>query len=114
MPPALEKVSGSLEISPDGRQLFVAHPDADSVSVIDLASRSVVHQVLLAPAAPTPDAKGRYAPAVGPRALAHAVARHELEIELERVGDHLAQPADLGIDVEHGYQPMQTRLPPWT
>ena len=63
--------SGSLELSPAGKQLFVVHPDADSVSVIDLASRTITHEVLLAAARPTADATGRYAPAVGPRALAH-------------------------------------------
>ncbi|HLK91648.1 MAG TPA: beta-propeller fold lactonase family protein [Polyangia bacterium] len=68
---AVQSHSGSLELSPDGRQLYVVHPDADSVSVIDLASRAIAHQVLLAAAAPAADATGRYAPAVGPRALAH-------------------------------------------
>lgn len=63
--------SGSLELSPTGKQLFVVHPDADSVSVVDLASRTVTHDVLLAAARPAADATGRYAPAVGPRALAH-------------------------------------------
>jgi YVTN family beta-propeller protein len=68
---AVQSHSGSLELSPDGRQLYVVHPDADSVSVIDLASRTIAREVMLAAAAPAADATGRYAPAVGPRALAH-------------------------------------------
>ncbi|HVU91744.1 MAG TPA: beta-propeller fold lactonase family protein, partial [Jatrophihabitans sp.] len=63
--------SGSLELSPDGKQLFVVHPDADSVSVIGLPGRTIAHEVLLAAAPPAADASGRFAPAVGPRALAH-------------------------------------------
>jgi DNA-binding beta-propeller fold protein YncE len=59
-----------IAIDPPGTQLFVVHPDADSVSVVDLASRKILHEVLLAGKAPSVDESGRYAPAVGPRALA--------------------------------------------
>jgi cytochrome c peroxidase/sugar lactone lactonase YvrE len=62
--------SAPIAVDPAGKQLFVVHPDADSVSVVDLGSRAIVHQVLLAAAPPAADATGRYAPAVGPRALA--------------------------------------------
>jgi DNA-binding beta-propeller fold protein YncE len=62
--------SAPIAVDPAGKQLFVVHPDADSVSVVDLGSRAIVHQILLAAAAPAADATGRYAPAVGPRALA--------------------------------------------
>jgi len=63
--------SGSLAVSPDGSRLFVVHPDADSVSVLDLATRAIDADLLLAAAAPAPDATtGRYTPAVQPRALA--------------------------------------------
>ena len=55
---------------PGGKLLFVVHPDADSVSVVDLGSRKIVHELLLAAATPALDELGRYAPAVGPRALA--------------------------------------------
>src|SRR6185312_12307503 len=68
---AVQSHSGSLEISPDGRQLYVVHPDADSVSVIDVGTRTIAQQILLAAAPPAIDASGRYTPAVGPRALAH-------------------------------------------
>jgi cytochrome c peroxidase len=66
----LQSHSGPIAIDPAGKQLFVVHPDADSVSMIDLVSRTIAHEVLLAGSAPTLDELGRYAPAVGPRALA--------------------------------------------
>ncbi len=62
--------SAALATSPDHSRLFVVHPDADSVTVLDTATRHIVREVLLAPAAPTLSATGRYDPAVGPRALA--------------------------------------------
>jgi YVTN family beta-propeller protein len=63
--------SSPLATSPDGSQLFVAHPDADSVTILDLATRKVEQQILLATAPPARDATTkRYEPAVGPRALA--------------------------------------------
>jgi DNA-binding beta-propeller fold protein YncE len=67
---AVQTHTSSIAIDPTGRQLFVVHPDADSVSVVDLASRKIVHELLLAAAAPALDEAGRYTPAVGPRALA--------------------------------------------
>ncbi len=62
--------TSSIAIDPAGEQLFVVHPDADSVTVIDLGSRKIAHELLLAPTSPMLDELGRYAPAVGPRALA--------------------------------------------
>jgi cytochrome c peroxidase len=62
--------SSALAISPDHRRLYVAHPDADSVSVLDTDGRTILHEILLAAAPPAPDADNRYEPAVGPRALA--------------------------------------------
>jgi cytochrome c peroxidase len=62
--------STSIAVDPAGKELFVVHPDADSVSVVDLGSRAIVHEVLLAATTPTTDANGRYTPAIGPRALA--------------------------------------------
>ncbi len=67
---AVQSHAAPIAVDPTGTQLFVVHPDADSVSIVDLASRAIVHQVLLAAAPPAADATGRYAPAVGPRALA--------------------------------------------
>jgi YVTN family beta-propeller protein len=62
--------SSSLAISPDHSLLFVVHPDADAVSILDVATRSIVHEIALAPAPQASSASGRYDPAVGPRALA--------------------------------------------
>jgi cytochrome c peroxidase/DNA-binding beta-propeller fold protein YncE len=67
---AVQSHSSPIAIDPAGKQLFVVHPDADSVSVLDLTSRTIVHELLLAAAPPALDDLGRYAPAVGPRALA--------------------------------------------
>lgn len=69
--PSRQLHSGAMAVSPDGSRLFVAQPDADSVSILDLNTRSIQHEVLLANALPTVDpATGRYTPVVGPRALA--------------------------------------------
>ncbi|HTB78208.1 MAG TPA: di-heme oxidoredictase family protein [Polyangiaceae bacterium] len=62
--------SSSLVASPDGSLLFVVHPDADSVSILRVATRTILHEVALAPAGPSVSATGRYDPGVGPRALA--------------------------------------------
>ena len=67
---AVQAHTSPIAIDPTGKLLVVVHPDADSVSVVDLASRKIVHELLLAATAPGPDELGRYAPAVGPRALA--------------------------------------------
>ncbi|HEX4340678.1 MAG TPA: beta-propeller fold lactonase family protein [Polyangiaceae bacterium] len=62
--------SASMTASADGKRLFVAHPDADSVSVIDTASGRILEERRLARAAPAKDASGRYTPAVAPRFVA--------------------------------------------
>jgi YVTN family beta-propeller protein len=60
-----------MAVSPDGAHLYVAHPDADTVSVLDLATRSIEHEILLANSVPSVDpATHRFDPAVSPRALA--------------------------------------------
>jgi YVTN family beta-propeller protein len=71
-PPAASQQahSGSLVASPDGTKLYVVHPDADSVSILDVASRSIATEVLLVTAPPAVDpTTQRYSPSVGPRAL---------------------------------------------
>jgi DNA-binding beta-propeller fold protein YncE len=77
--------SGSLAASPDGSLLFVAHPDADSVSVLRVATRALVHEVALA-AAPAVSAAGRYDPSVGPRALAADSTASTLYVTGQRSG----------------------------
>jgi YVTN family beta-propeller protein len=71
--------------STDGR-LFVAHPDADSVSVLDAASGHIAAERLLASKRPTPDADGRYAPSVMPRSLALDSAGKKLYVTGEASG----------------------------
>jgi DNA-binding beta-propeller fold protein YncE len=68
--PAIQPHTSPMAIDPAGKQLFVVHPDADSVSVIELSTRKIAHELLLAASAPAVDELGRYTPAVGPRALA--------------------------------------------
>jgi DNA-binding beta-propeller fold protein YncE len=63
--------SSPMATSSDGTRLFVVHPDADSVSILDRASRAIVHEVRLAAQAPAVDpASMRFDPAVSPRAVA--------------------------------------------
>jgi YVTN family beta-propeller protein len=69
--PAQQSHSSSLAVSADGSHLYVAEPDADSVTFLDLKARTIQHEVLLAAAPPAADpTTRRFDPAVGPRALA--------------------------------------------
>lgn len=61
--------SSSITLSSDGKRLFVANPDADSVSEIDVAARKLVQEIPLG-ARPAVAADGSYLPDVMPRALA--------------------------------------------
>ncbi|MDB4968654.1 MAG: Surface antigen [Myxococcales bacterium] len=61
--------SSTIALSADGRALWVVNPDADSVTVIDPATRAVVAEVALGPP-PAVAANGRFEPAIKPRALA--------------------------------------------
>jgi len=62
--------SSALALSADGSRLYVVHPDADAVSVLELESRHILHERQLGAAPPAPDAAGHYAPSVQPRAAA--------------------------------------------
>src|SRR5215475_9883491 len=66
---AVATASSTVALTSDDRALFVANPDADSVTVIDPATRSVLAEIALG-ATPTVDGSGRYEPAIKPRALA--------------------------------------------
>ena len=62
--------SGSLALSRSGATLYVAHPDADEVSVLDMSARRLTVDILLGSAAPQMDSKtNRFDPAVSPRAV---------------------------------------------
>jgi YVTN family beta-propeller protein len=85
--PAVASHSSSLTLAPDGTQLYVVNPEADSVSVIDPTTRTLVREILLAPAAPVADAtSGTFTPAVMPRAAALAPDGKTLYVTGERSG----------------------------
>ena len=98
--PALSRVqshSGALAITPDGSRLFVVHPDADSVSILGVASRAIENEVLLAGAPPGVDpATQRFEPSVMPRALALDSAGKNLYVTGERSGTLYAVDAASG------------------
>lgn len=62
--------SSTLAITADDRTLWVVTPDADSVSAIDLQTRTLRAEVALGPVTPAVDADGRFEPIIKPRALA--------------------------------------------
>ena len=76
----------SIAVTGDGATVYVVNADADSVSVIDTASRALVAEILLAPAPPAPDGAGTYTPAVMPRALALSPDGATLWVTGERAG----------------------------
>ena len=64
------RASRSLALSADGATLWAVNTDSDSVSEIDVAARTLIREILLAPAAPAVDpVTGRYEPIVRPRAV---------------------------------------------
>jgi YVTN family beta-propeller protein len=64
-------VSRSLALSADGTTLWAVNAESDSISQIDVATRTLVHEIPLASAPPAADpVTGRYEPAVRPRAIA--------------------------------------------
>ncbi len=100
-PRALQTHSSTIEMSPDGSRLFVVHPDADSVSVLDTETRRIVHEVLLAASPPTPSAAGRYEPAVAPRALAMNAKATTLYVTGQRSGHvYAVDPSSGAIEAD--------------
>jgi YVTN family beta-propeller protein len=64
------QVSRSLALSADGAALWVVNTESDSISQIDVASRTLRRELLLGASAPAPDlVTQRYDPAVRPRAI---------------------------------------------
>ena len=78
--------SASLALSPDGKMLWVVNPDADSVAQIDVATRTLVREILLAGSHPSPDGQGAYTPAVFPRTVAPSTDGTKVWISGERSG----------------------------
>jgi YVTN family beta-propeller protein len=85
-PARVQPHSSSLAASTDGTRLYVVHPDADSVSRLDLASRRIVQERTLSAQPPALDTAGRYEPAVSPRALALNAAGDTLYVTGQRSG----------------------------
>ncbi len=79
--------SSPIAMSPDGSRLFVVHPDADSVSILDATARSIEHEILLSSAAPTVDpTTKRFDPVIVPRALVLDSTATNLYVTGERSG----------------------------
>jgi YVTN family beta-propeller protein len=76
--------SSAMALSADGKTLFVVNPEADSVSELNLSTRTLTREILLAPAHPVLDAGGNYAPAVMPRAAALSPDGRTLYVSGER------------------------------
>jgi YVTN family beta-propeller protein len=85
-PAARTDHSSSIAVSSHGDAVYVVNPDADSVSILDPAARSLVDEILLAGAHPSADGSGAFAPAVMPRALALAPDGQTLYVTGERSG----------------------------
>jgi YVTN family beta-propeller protein len=83
-PSLVARHSSSIAIRPDGAELYVVNPDADSVSVIDPMARTVLHEIALGPAPMVDGATMRFDPAIGPRALALAPMHHHLYVSGQR------------------------------
>jgi YVTN family beta-propeller protein len=78
--------SSSIAIDHLGARVYVANPDADSISVIDTATRTRVAEVLLGEHHPTVAADGSFTPVIMPRTVALSVDEQTLYVVGERSG----------------------------
>ena len=79
--------ASGMAISRDGSTLFVANPDADSVSVLNAAQGTLVREILLAAGHPAVDpVSGAYTPAVRPRDVALSPDEATLYVVGQRSG----------------------------
>jgi YVTN family beta-propeller protein len=80
-PSQVARHSSSIAIRPDGMELYVVNPDADSVSVIDPMARTLLHEIALGASPPAVDPTTmRFDPSIGPRALALAPMHRRLYV----------------------------------
>ena len=79
--PRAPTVSRTMAITEDDAEMWVVNPDNDSVSCLDLRSRTLVAEIALGSAPPAVDpASQRYEPRVTPRALALVTGMAKLYI----------------------------------
>src|SRR5262249_14268731 len=87
----------TIAVSPDGSRLYVVHPDADAITILDRHSRTIVRDVLLADARPARDpSTNRYVPAIAPRALTLDSTGQGLFVTGQRWGEVFAIDASSG------------------
>lgn len=85
-PPAVRaEHAGSIAIAADGGALYVANPDADSISILDPHARTLVAEIPLG-ARPVVAGDGSYAPAIQPRVVALAHDGATLYVTGQRAG----------------------------
>lgn len=85
--------SSTVAVTADGQRAFVVQPDGDTVSVVDLDTRTLESEIPLGPP-PRAGSDGRYAPAVAPRAVAMAPGLHAAYVACERSGEVVALDTD--------------------
>ena len=78
--------SSSIAIEHTGKTLYVVNADADSVSVIDAAMRTLTKEIPLSSAPPAVDSNGAFTPSVMPRTLALSGDEKTLYVVGERAG----------------------------
>ncbi len=76
----LPQVSRSIQLSADGTSLWVVNTESDSISEIDVASRTLVAEILLAAQPAEVSDAGRFDPAVRPRSLALVDSLHKVYV----------------------------------